>query len=1085
MTVKKHTHSPGGLALRALIPALLVLMASDRAAIGQAPRYPGATPPTVRPSSQMGGAAEVDPTVYLEQGWGPAERSRFYWTSQGSRLFPYRWFLALERPGADAPFHAPDNMKRLRFVSEAIHDAAANPDDLPIGFVKDVGPASPPPDPAVIRALGFADYDPDRYPKTTEWMGFTCAACHTTRIDVAGKTLRADGGPAMVDIQSFLDEMNASVQATAADPAREERFARRVLGDLAPPDARATLHAEFATFAKLFDSLIRRNAVPEANRYGHARLDAFGAIFNQVCNDGLGIAANNRPSDAPISYPPLWNTPSFDWLQTNGSAGSPIGRNFGEVIGVFADFRLTPPQEVMFQSSGRLDAIFALEEWVKTLEEPKWPFAIDESKAAAGAELYRANCVGCHSLPGPDGRFPQNDAFKLRPDVDIIRTTIVPLAKVGTDPRFIENFLIPVEPGVFAGSIKPIQGTKVLRPSVLGFAVGNIIGRKLIEEGLTPGTPAFDARQAQLNSFHNAPAAPPLDGQGYKARPLNGVWATAPYLHNGSVPNLSELLKPAGDRVKSFHVGSWQFDPVHVGFATAPGEGTTELKTVDATGKPILGNSNAGHSGPHYTQTADASGGFRDFTDDERMALIEFMKTIRRVGGPTAVSTQPPPQASRPRPRFDVADVSYLWPAPETEADVASLISADSAAIGKAGLWPEAAFGRMLELVTGEKATLKHPKGATRKIGLTPEIRDRHNWKVVSFRADPGAPGGHQDILTAFGASPQLRLIVQPVTIEAGKPRVHDLTAHLVYTFVKPSPQGAADPRPGTLSAAIPDQDKFRSILDDLARLKAMLKAKGIDTQGMPLGVHPGLKSADFAREVGAFLERQVDEKDLSAIAFMGLDGAAPEPWIFFAGTRLPDGTYGPAPIPALGFGSAQMLDFIDGAPNVVPAPLPTNRNPVSNVLAVPLPDRRGVATAALFAGNLDLDAPAVIAEADGMPIVDAANPPVRNRDIPDLIANPRRAHFFSTDCISCHTETTRRSILKIGGDSPFAYDRPPDISGVDPAVLPTEKWNVRNFGWFPLGKDKGIKPTATMRTANETADSVEFINRVYFGNQP
>ena len=57
----------------------------------------------------------------------------------------------------------------------------------------------------------------------------------------------------------------------------------------------------------------------------------------------------------------------------------------------------------------------------------------------------------------------------------------------------------------------------------------------------------------------------------YRARPLDGIWATAPYLHNGSVPNLYQLLLPAVQRVTTFKVGSDQFDPVYVGFVTDQG----------------------------------------------------------------------------------------------------------------------------------------------------------------------------------------------------------------------------------------------------------------------------------------------------------------------------------------------------------------------------------------------------------------------------------------------------------------------------------------------------------------------------------
>ena len=57
---------------------------------------------------------------------------------------------------------------------------------------------------------------------------------------------------------------------------------------------------------------------------------------------------------------------------------------------------------------------------------------------------------------------------------------------------------------------------------------------------------------------------------GYKARPLNGIWATAPYLHNASVRTLYQLLLPAEQREKTFNLGSKEFDPVNVGYVDGP-----------------------------------------------------------------------------------------------------------------------------------------------------------------------------------------------------------------------------------------------------------------------------------------------------------------------------------------------------------------------------------------------------------------------------------------------------------------------------------------------------------------------------------
>jgi hypothetical protein len=98
----------------------------------------------------------------------------------------------------------------------------------------------------------------------------------------------------------------------------------------------------------------------------------------------------------------------------------------------------------------------------------------------------------------------------------------------------------------------------------------------------------------------------------YKARRLDGIWATAPYLHNGSVPNLYQLLLPAKDRMKKFFVGTREFDPVNVGFTTDNQDNTFEF---DAS---LPGNSNAGHD----TYGTDS------LTDEQRWQLVEYLKTL-------------------------------------------------------------------------------------------------------------------------------------------------------------------------------------------------------------------------------------------------------------------------------------------------------------------------------------------------------------------------------------------------------------------------------------------------------------------------
>src|SRR6185312_4095500 len=99
----------------------------------------------------------------------------------------------------------------------------------------------------------------------------------------------------------------------------------------------------------------------------------------------------------------------------------------------------------------------------------------------------------------------------------------------------------------------------------------------------------------------NCPNTKP-NGPHYRARPLNGVWATAPYLHNGSVPSLWWLLTPTAERPQQFCMGFRDFDPQQVGFRVEANEtpscrsGETLFSTTRPDGSPIHGNSNRGHS---------------------------------------------------------------------------------------------------------------------------------------------------------------------------------------------------------------------------------------------------------------------------------------------------------------------------------------------------------------------------------------------------------------------------------------------------------------------------------------------------------
>lgn len=118
-----------------------------------------------------------------------------------------------------------------------------------------------------------------------------------------------------------------------------------------------------------------------------------------------------------------------------------------------------------------------------------------------------------------------------------------------------------------------------------------------------------------VRAFHSIQEQPFVFGSysktdGYANLPIDGAWARAPYLHNGSVPTLWDLLQPAEKRPVRFYRGSDVYDPVKLGFVSEAGPNSFLLDTT------IPGNSSAGHL--YGTQ----------LTDEEKRDLIEFLKTL-------------------------------------------------------------------------------------------------------------------------------------------------------------------------------------------------------------------------------------------------------------------------------------------------------------------------------------------------------------------------------------------------------------------------------------------------------------------------
>ena len=209
-----------------------------------------------------------------------------------------------------------------------------------------------------------------------------------------------------------------------------------------------------------------------------------------------------------------------------------------------------------------LEPVFAdIRAYFTSLRPPKYPFPIDAAKAERGKAVFAKSCAKCHGKYGPDADYPN---------------VHVDLKEIGTDPA-----------------------------RALGMS------RKLVEH--------FNS--TWLGANHPGD----LETKGYQAPPLDGLWATAPYLHNGSVPTLHALLR-SSERPRVFRrpasTDFANYDKVNVGWLVEPLSAapdvsrmpTHEARYIFDAGRFGLGN------GGHI---------FGDkLSKDDRMALIEYLKTL-------------------------------------------------------------------------------------------------------------------------------------------------------------------------------------------------------------------------------------------------------------------------------------------------------------------------------------------------------------------------------------------------------------------------------------------------------------------------
>lgn len=208
-----------------------------------------------------------------------------------------------------------------------------------------------------------------------------------------------------------------------------------------------------------------------------------------------------------------------------------------------------------------IDAYFPdVRAYITSIEPPKYPFEIDAALADLGRPIFEATCSGCHGTYGPGGVYPN---------------LLAPIEVVGTDP-------------------------------VLAQGAAQFSGRFL---------DWFN------NSFYGEVAhlAPE---KGYMAPPLDGVWASAPYFHNGSVPTVAAVLDSSSRPTywtRTFD--STDYDPAALGWQITELDHGQADEPVAAERKKIYDTTLSGHSNSGHP-FGDA------LSADDRLAVIEYLKTL-------------------------------------------------------------------------------------------------------------------------------------------------------------------------------------------------------------------------------------------------------------------------------------------------------------------------------------------------------------------------------------------------------------------------------------------------------------------------
>ena len=533
----------------------------------------------------------------LNQGWSQQEIQFYNHASEGSNIAPLEFVLNLpDSANSDSKFIEKIS-SRYGFIPDQQSDL--NPYGLPIGLAVDQ------------RPMGVGD---------RPYLGVTCAACHTRQLTYHPTNtssssppwaLPVHGGPGLVDFPRFLDDLYSSFFALLSDDVRMETFATDVLGRTPHDEEIDSLRDEIRTFTGPYstaNAIMEKLQIPVVDS-GPGNLDALTrGYYNNVgivawmVQQGITSPSDDGsplriPLQGGVSYPPLWFGHQDTWAQWFAEIHHPGARNWIQSVSTSS---VRPPKMIETFKRGAVlasidfDNIEKVQDSLERLRTPKWPAPalgpLDQPRIERGKVLFNQNCAQCHTsideLPNRLGlKFNERLAFD-----------------VGTDPVAYQIFSEKGEERA-AGLLGLSKTILELRRTQLEAQFGRKGARNQKKH---------DSR-GRPNKFAVAKEYGGLDensweksGAVYWAPPMEGIFTSSPYFHNGSVPTLWDVLSVPEQRPSTFQTGGNEFDPERVGIKSA---GPFLYDTREK------GKSNGGHL--FGTKLAPK----------DKVALIEYLKS--------------------------------------------------------------------------------------------------------------------------------------------------------------------------------------------------------------------------------------------------------------------------------------------------------------------------------------------------------------------------------------------------------------------------------------------------------------------------